>query len=785
MLPGLTVRRSSRWLAGSARAALLAVALTVVLATPARADPITAAIGALVSGIQAFAASSAIAGFIVRTAFSVGLSLLSRALQGKPRAGGIRTDVTSTGGTAPERFILGRHATAGHLAAPPRSYGSNNSHLVYVVVLGTMPGQAINRVILNGAYVTLGATVTQGREVGGKYAGRAWVKELTGTQTAADSYLLSNLGSSPRAWTSDMIGRGLHLAICTFRFNPEVFRGGLPSVDFEVLGIPLYDPRKDSTVGGSGAHRWANTATWERTENPVVMIYNIMRGITLPSGDVWGGLAAGADLPLASWFAAMNACDVSVTLAAGGSEATYRAGLEASVDEEPADVIERLLASCSGQMAEAGGVWRIAVGPPALPVMFITDDDLIDEAGDLYEPFPALSETWNGVQASYVEPSALWEAKDAAPWISTSFITEDQGRRLIASLSLPAVFSRRQAQQLSKAYVKDQRRFARHSIALPPDAARLEVLDTISWTSARNGYVGKTFEVTSITDDPMGAQVGIALRERDPSDYDWSTVDESDAPVPDTTEETPGTITATGLALTAIRVKDSGGTDRRPAIRVTWTAPGVDDITGMRWQLRPTGQTDAITGEWTDLDALSGVLTQAIVAERAYEVRIRPRAPGRATAWSAWAGVTTLAQRFVRDDLETGAVSDILEAYAPASIPAPASGANLFNQSLGATERGEIWLRAVVFEARAPGTSSITLELQQRRAELGGVLSDWNTLDTFLVDQPAWEVYADTGTLGGYYDEVEYRLRLLANTGEYSATNVIRQVMFSAIRVKK
>ncbi|TXR46351.1 hypothetical protein [Phyllobacterium endophyticum] len=50
-----------------------------------------------------------------------------------------------------------------------------------------------------------------------------------------------------------------------------------------------YDIRRDSTNGGSGAHRWDNPATWEPSDNPVVLIYNIIRGIYYGTEWVYGG----------------------------------------------------------------------------------------------------------------------------------------------------------------------------------------------------------------------------------------------------------------------------------------------------------------------------------------------------------------------------------------------------------------------------------------------------------------------------------------------------------------
>ena len=115
-----------------------------------------AAIGVAISGtvaaVSAFAASSFIASMIVNTAISVGISLIARALTPKPKIkqSGIQTAVTTTGGTEPQGFILGRTATAGHHVCPPMSHddgGTPNGFLTYVIELSDLAGIGLSRVI--------------------------------------------------------------------------------------------------------------------------------------------------------------------------------------------------------------------------------------------------------------------------------------------------------------------------------------------------------------------------------------------------------------------------------------------------------------------------------------------------------------------------------------------------------------------------------------------------------------------------------------------------------------
>jgi len=55
------------------------------------------------------------------------------------------------------------------------------------------------------------------------------------------------------------------------------------------------------------------------------------------------------------------------------------------VDAEPAAVLEELMKGCTGQLAEVGGEFKIRVGGPGLPVLFLTDDDLIVTAPQDYQ----------------------------------------------------------------------------------------------------------------------------------------------------------------------------------------------------------------------------------------------------------------------------------------------------------------------------------------------------------------------------------------------------------------
>jgi hypothetical protein len=729
---------------------------------------IGAAIGAIASTVgAAFAAGGFFTTFVGRLLLSVALSALQAALVGKPREPGIKTKITQTGGTNPQAFPLLKYATSGTHVCPPMTHGSvgktPNAYLTYVIVLSDVPGCALSRVMINNQYVTLGGVAhpDYGLPVTGSMDGYAWVKFYSGSQVTADSMLLAKYGSYPeRPWLADMIGRGTAYAIVTFRYNRELFPS-LPRVRFEMHGIPLYDPRKDATVGGSGSHLWSSVGTWEASENPLVAAYNVMRGVTLPDGSVWGGGFAAEDLPLATWFAGMNECDLLVDDGASGTEPQFRAGLEVMVDEEPADVLGELLKAASGQVAEIGGLWKARVGPPGLPVHVFTDADVVISAAQDFRPFPNFTASYNGAHATYPDPASGWESKEAKPHYNAVYEAADQGQRLIADLNLVAVPYPAQVRRLMYAWVEEERRFRRHEMTLPPDAAILEPLDAVSWTSAANDYTAKIFEVAGVTEDLRSGLQRVILRERDSADYSYPPL-----PAPEPVSALPvipPAQTVPSFAVIGTSILDATGTARRPALSLTWE-PDLADVRGIMWEVRVQA-TGVVVARNSTQDVAAGALivAEGIVASTAYESRARP-VVDRLSDWTAWIAATTPATPPVtRDDIDDGAVSDkVTQTDASPTIYRPSHAWYDVPQvviNTGPVAVGELYFIGAGGRLKA-GSTFATRALVRRRYKTGGVWGAYETLYTFNVAQNdlSYKGFGWGDVLAGLFEDVEYSL---------------------------
>lgn len=549
-------------------------------------------IAAAVGAVGTFIGGLGVVGsFLLNTAVGVGLNLLAQAIAGKPKQASASFGVSGTlqaGGDVPRSFFVGQSAAAGSLVWA-NTWGQDgetpNAYLTQVIALADLPRHLLSEVFVNGEQVTFGPTphpqygypVSQYQKGG---ADHLWMKWYDGTQTAADSFLVSTASNANRQWESTRVGYGVPYVIVTAKISQSMF-SGIPSFKFVVSTAPFYDPSRDSTVpGGSGSQRWDNPATWggDGDHNPVVQIYNLLRGLEY-NGQWFYGLQGvpGARLPAADWVAQINKCR------AGN---IYRAGGEIPVDATLAQCIEALLTACQGRLSEVGGFYTIHAGEPDEPVASFTDGDILSTEGQSFTPFFGLSDTINGIAATYPSPADGWTEKAAPPLYRPDLEALAGNRRLMADVSLSFVPYPEQVQRLMKSALAEAQRARRHTLVLPPGYWPYAVPGvTLSWTSVRNGYVDKWFRVDGAV-DRANLDVMIDITEVDPDDYDFDSETDFHPPVDGALgtlrpqpqplvgwQAFPATIGPPGKQMPTIRVAYPGTLDDVRAVRVqVWRA---------------------------------------------------------------------------------------------------------------------------------------------------------------------------------------------------------------------
>lgn len=686
-----------------------------ILSNPSKGIPsmtFFTAIGALVTSaagaISTFVGGLTWAGIgtaLLKGAVGVGLNYLASAVAGKNTASTASFAVNGqlqSGGTVPRSIIFGMTATAGSLVYA-NTWGNAgktpNAYVTQVIALADAPIKSLLVPVVNGVaceidfdhpHAEYGWPVLDYRKGNTDYL---WLKFYDGTQTQADSFLVNRVSSTARPYENTRVGHGVAYVIATSRVNQELF-SGFPSFKFVLEGMRLYDPSKDSSVGGNGAQRWSDASTWggDGDRLPVVQLYALMRGIRW-NGQWLYGLQTVTErrLPASHWIAQIGKCRTLIE-GADGMEATYRSGAEVQVSAALQDAAQAMLTACNGRLAEIGGTYKPFIGVSDDPVMSFTDADILSTEEQSFAPFFGLSDTVNGISASYPSQDDAWNMTEAPPLYNGDYEVEDGNRRLLSDVSLDFVPYAAQVQRLMQSALKEARRARRHTISMPPKFGALEPGDIVATSSNRNGYVEKRFRVDGVLDQP-NLDVVLDITEVDPSDYDWNQGSDYQAPVPGSVSSgVPAAQSTTGWSVVAGSVTDSDSQDRRPAIVVSCTAD-LDDVARVwvKIRVKATGvvvyDSDAHPYAGAATWTLSGAWCLALTE---YEVqgKLVP-VSSRETVASDWLSVTTLNLSESTDVLDGSITSaKIADAAITASkiMDEAVTNLKLANQSVGTSK---------------------------------------------------------------------------------------------------
>ncbi|WP_433762626.1 phage tail tip fiber protein [Brucella anthropi] len=612
--------------------------------------PIGAFIGGIVSSVAAWAAASPILAGIAQTAFGIALKYAVNALfppKTQSRASELETQY---GANIPRSVILGTCATEGHHIYR-NSYGSGGRLIQDVFVLSSFRITAVPRVRYNGEWRTLIAQDADGywfvpnEGTSGDDHDNVRVKFYYGTMDQqAEPTLINNARPSGR-WTANHRGAGVAYAIVfsELRKNGD----GLTSpakLLFEVVGAPLYDWRKDTTMGGAGAHRWDDQSTWEYSDNPVVQIYNLARGFFNGTQRMVGKAVRASRLPLAEYTQAANICDEGMP---DGSK-RYRAhaiakdGPGANHDANLTPILE---AMCGSWVERVDGEFPIAGAPQAI-VATITDADIKRGAPLRFSVKRKRTELINTVAASYVSPDDFYETRDAATRIDAGALAEDR-ETLASAIPYAAVTDVRQVDRLADIAIRGARYQASAEIVVHP-----KFLDTIKegrwvrWNSAKYGdrtYQVLTRQLGGINTD--GARdISIALQQIsngvfDPTAYETNPPNIIVVPPPQYLAEVQNF-----FAIPIVVVADGQG--ELPGVRLIWDP--IDDISvvGVDIEYWPANDPSQVFTKFVTWDVINVPIVEGLTSLTDWFVRTRLRVDnGRSVAWSTTTAFTTLDAR--------------------------------------------------------------------------------------------------------------------------------------------
>jgi len=598
--------------------------------------------------------------------------------------------------TAPRQLIYGQSLVGGVMFYAATT-GNTNEYLHTVFGLADHQIQSVEKVYFGDEDVgTVSGTVSSGR-----YSGKARIQNsLTGGTAYAD--LVTETAALTNKWTSSHKLTGISSVYVRMQYDTSIFTS-IPTVRALVKGKLVYDPRSTTTA-------WS--------DNPALCIRDYIMS-------EYGMRVTSDEIDSASFIAAANICDETVTVKTAVTQKRYTLNGVVDTSKSPREVLQDMLSTCAGMLIYSSGKYKLIVGAFSSPVQTITVDDL---RGDVQLSCAnEKANLFNRVAGVFADADKLYSATEYPAIASSTFKTQDGNEELSAQLDLNFTTNYLEAQRLAKINLLKSRQGIVVSISCKPTCLNITAGDVVALTIAQLGWSGKYFRVMEWKlNEDIG--VDLVLKEEDSTAYDWSTSDAQDnAPNTSLTLIQPQAA-PTGLTATNQNLSLPDGTIL-PGVRVTWTAVSSAYVTGYELQIKLT--TDTI---WQSIFTSQTVFDYAGQQEVAlvYNVRVRAifsdkegpfsttinhtlsgdtTAPSAPTSLSAVGAYKTIQLSWTNPTAADWFYNEIWENTSNNSATATrigtVSGSTLARSGLTDSTTKYYWLKAVDFSRNVSGFSSV------------------------------------------------------------------------------
>lgn len=343
----------------------------------------------------------------------------------------------------------------------------------------------------------------------------------------------------------------------------SVYKYGSPTLSVEDKGILCYDPRLDSTMGGSGAHRTNDETTWTSEDlNPAlwVVTYILMKA---SDGGLNGYSVLGNDKEfLTSVAAAANRCDELMSTPSGNKTVFSGGGIVLSTEDDGFVNLQKLI-DCMGPMArlvpvDGGSSYRLYASAYRAPTFTIDQSWLA--GGYSMSTRGRLEPAYNAVRANYDDAALHYKTIEAPPYTSSAYEAEDGGVRRWHDLTLPGVTDGHRCQYWQQMFHKKSRYQATVDVTLNLKALDLELYENGTIELPGLNLEGRVWKLAYLKD--MGTKYQAVLEEDHSSIY---TVETFLTPV------TSGATTA-GFQAPAVPSGPSAAAVEN-GTKLTWTSP--------------------------------------------------------------------------------------------------------------------------------------------------------------------------------------------------------------------
>jgi hypothetical protein len=607
------------------------------------------------------------AAFAQQVFISLALAVLSKALQKKPSRGAFPINVTIRS-TITERHLIMGSVRAGGALLFYGTAGNNSKYLWYVVAYATHQCSALKDCWLDNFKIpaadingTTGAVSTV------TLNGKLKIWDHLGTQAQTVD---TNIEPEFAEWTTNHKLRGICYRVLRFEKDADSWPTGAPqSCASLVDGAKLYDPRLDTTNGGTGSHRSTDPSTWAFSNNWALGLRWFLTGGSVVNDQStrmikFGVQESDSRIDDAYTIVAANVADQTVSGAnapPSGAQARYTLDLEASCGQLRRDILEEIL-MCGGpgQLVLVHGKWRMYANTYNSPLHTFTQDDLFGEIE--VDDTTGAADRFNLITSVHIDAAKDYNEATSAGRTNAAYVTQDAGQTIQREVQLRGVSDTYRAQRITELILRDSRQMRKVSFPFGRQGLKIALWETFSFSHARYGWANRVFRC--IERDPQRDEDGayravIIAKAVDSSVYtDLVTADYTTGTSATNSLQAEAPDPATALTATS----RAGAIDFSWTLGSFWTLNGISEL----WEYTASTPFSSATMIWSGR-ANSVTVTKSDTTTRYYWVRVRTIGGQTSSTFPAVTGTAGTANPISTGNTAQGAGPVTKTLTAPAS----------------------------------------------------------------------------------------------------------------------
>jgi hypothetical protein len=434
------------------------------------------------------------------------------------------------------------------------SSGTDNTYLYMAGVLCEGGGngiESIDEIYVNDKLVTWSGALTDQTVRTVNSSDTNYYKDgesLISVQSfyGLDNQPVSSLLDESSNWGSNHKLSGVAYLAFKFKWNQDAFNS-LPEVKVVLKGKKVYDPRLDSTKGGSGSHRQDTASTWTYSANSSLCLLDYLRnaryGKALPNSSFetnYDSFKTSADL-----------CDTNVTPYSGGTDINlFETNIVLDTEQKLIDNVRELLNPMRAIFTYTQGKYFLIIENTGSSQLSLNKDNII---GGIKIFGEKKNTKYNRVIGTFVNPEKEWQedtvsfppADDSGLPVEDQYATllaEDNGTNLEGNFTFQGISNPYQAEELCEIVLRRSRNALAVEVMCTSEALNLTIGDLVDLTYTTGGFSSKLFRVYGLTIN-SDSTVSLKLIEHQDNFYTWS--EKAEAPtIADTTLPNPNNVQA-------------------------------------------------------------------------------------------------------------------------------------------------------------------------------------------------------------------------------------------------